>query len=82
MHDFSKTFQNNCQKFILLLAYFGLTNFLNHVEKRVEKLVVDYLFEDFIRESDEASINGLLALILRISDVIVELYYLFEQHEN
>ena len=44
--------------------------------------MVDYLFEDFIRESDKASINGLLALILRISDVIVELYYLFEQHEN
>ena len=41
-----------------------------------------YFFWNLIGEGDEAGIDGCIALIFRICDVVIEVHYLFQQHKN
>ena len=82
MHDFGHALENDIQKFLLFLSYFGFHYFGDNKDECIDKLAVDNLLADSIRKGDEACFYNLLAFILCISEVVVELNYFFKEHED
>lgn len=60
LHDFCETLQDDAEVLIFAFSYFALQHFLDDVEERIQKLMVDDFLEYFVWEGDEASINDLL----------------------
>lgn len=40
------------------------------------------LLRNLVRKGDEASINGKVILVLRVCDIIVEIYYFLQEHKD
>lgn len=61
---------------------FNAGDLLNDEEQSIEEGRVYDLLRDLVGKRNEAGFDGLIALVLGVSDVVVELDYLLQQHEH
>lgn len=82
MHHLGDTTHRDLQVLMLLGAYFDAGDLLDDEEESIEEGRVDDFLRDLVGECDEAGFDRLVALVLRVGDVIVELHDLLQQHEH
>jgi hypothetical protein len=82
LHNLGEAVEHNAKILLFLLADLALHNLGDDIEETVQKLAVDNLLGNSFGEGDEAGIDHLLALVLGVGDVIVELHYFLEEHQD